>query len=197
MLDADTAAKLSDVLSDRAIALLTNGNDGYRALVVDTGGSETAVPGLASFAPQDLFRKPIRNKDEAASVLAGLWMWHDQLDPAHRIVQDIHTPTGSLWHAIIHRREGDFWNSKYWYNRARTHGSHTEMAATVARVLDQAGSIDRLSQLIDGGSWVPERFVDLVEQAHRNSSDPRREVLARLQVEEWKTVFEHTLRAAV
>jgi hypothetical protein len=33
----------------------------------------------------------------------------------------IESTTGSFWHAIVHRREGDFANSKYWYHRASGH----------------------------------------------------------------------------
>jgi hypothetical protein len=42
----------------------------------------------------------------------------DDLDRSHTISQSIETPTGSFWHGILHRREGDFSNSKYWFRRA-------------------------------------------------------------------------------
>ncbi len=52
---------------------------------------------------------------------AGIWLYVDDLHRSHEISQGIHTPTGSFWHAIMHRREGDFWNSKYWWRQVGKH----------------------------------------------------------------------------
>lgn len=52
---------------------------------------------------------------------AGLLLYLDELDMSHTISQGIATPLGSWWHAIMHRREGDFWNSHYWLDRACSH----------------------------------------------------------------------------
>jgi hypothetical protein len=54
-------------------------------------------------------------------LLAGLWLYVDDLDRSHTISQALHTRTGSLWHAIMHRREGDFSNSGYWLHQAAGH----------------------------------------------------------------------------
>jgi len=42
-----------------------------------------------------------------------------QLDAAHAIVQDIDSPEAAYWHGILHRAEGDYWNSKYWFRQAK------------------------------------------------------------------------------
>jgi hypothetical protein len=57
----------------------------------------------------------------AQACLAGLWLRFDFLDASHTISQEIETPTGSAWHAIMHRREGDFGNSIYWWRRVGKH----------------------------------------------------------------------------
>jgi len=77
-------------------------------------------------------------------ILAGLWLYVDDIERAHTIAQSLDAPTGSWWHAIVHRREGDFWNSKYWYRRV---GAHPAMPA----------------------GFEPNRFVDQVEA---NPDDP-------------------------
>lgn len=58
-------------------------------------------------------------------VAAGVWLYVDDLDRSHQISQSLDTPTGAFLHAIMHRREGDFWNSKYWYRRAQGHPAMT------------------------------------------------------------------------
>lgn len=48
-------------------------------------------------------------------------LWFDakgEWDKAHDIVQDIHDENALWIHAYLHRKEGDVFNSEYWYNRA-------------------------------------------------------------------------------
>ena len=58
------------------------------------------------------------DRDAAAACLSGLWLRHGFLDESHRISQDLPTPEGSYWHGLMHRREGDFGNARYWFRRA-------------------------------------------------------------------------------
>jgi hypothetical protein len=46
--------------------------------------------------------------------------WHG----AHNIAQKYNDPTANWLHAVLHKIEGDEWNSKYWY--AKTHGKKYE-----------------------------------------------------------------------
>ncbi len=41
-------------------------------------------------------------------------------DASHKIAQDYSDSTANWIHAVLHKIEGDVWNSKYWY--ARTAG---------------------------------------------------------------------------
>jgi hypothetical protein len=41
-------------------------------------------------------------------------------DASHKIAQDYSDTTANWLHAVLHKIEGDEWNSKYWY--ARTAG---------------------------------------------------------------------------
>ena len=96
----------------------------YEALVVE-GAAPGAHEVLDGVKAKQLLTGPVKSQVYAEAMLAGLWLWNDGLEECHRIVQN--SPEGdagrtySFWHAIMHRREGDFSNSKYWYRRAAGH----------------------------------------------------------------------------
>ncbi len=52
------------------------------------------------------------------AALAGDWQ------AAHEIAQTYSDTTANWLHAVLHKIEGDQWNSKYWY--AKTHGKKFE-----------------------------------------------------------------------
>ena len=56
--------------------------------------------------------------EAVALAQAGDW------DAAHNIAQDYSDSTANWIHAVLHKIEGDTWNSKYWY--ARTGGQQYE-----------------------------------------------------------------------
>lgn len=56
--------------------------------------------------------------------------WHT----AHQIVQqDEHDPMSCWIHAVLHKLEGDTWNSHYWY--ARTHHEYQEWENPIEELL--------------------------------------------------------------
>jgi hypothetical protein len=56
---------------------------------------------------------------DASVYLQALWFdAKKDWDKAHEIVQDIPDKKASWIHAYLHRKEGDVFNSEYWYNRA-------------------------------------------------------------------------------
>ena len=110
----------------------------------------------------DLFPHGVSNQSMARCCLAGLWILHNFLDESHSISQQIHSAEGSFWHAIMHRLEGDFSNSKYWYRQVGQHPVFQEIA-------------DELPS-----EWNPSEFVDRCQRELRQgrlSDDTRRIVL--------------------
>lgn len=67
--------------------------------------------------------------DAVTFAQAGDW------DAAHKIAQDYSDSTANWLHAVLHKVEGDRWNSKYWYARTGGH-QYEEFADDVSRELD-------------------------------------------------------------
>lgn len=184
-----------DVLSAPARKVAeANAASAYSQLVVRGNGWAGAKAELQRLRPEDVVAGSIRSTDDAKATLAGLWLWHDWLDESHTISQGLATPTGSFWHAVMHRREGDFSNAKYWYARCRHHPVLAEIA-TIARQVLPAGAGEPLRRLTREG-WDPDAFVDVVEAVHREPNDSLYTTAVRLQRLEWQALMTHCARRA-
>jgi len=186
----------TDNLSPTGRKVLTLNSDAYRRLVVTGGGSPETKDILESIQPDELVVGGARRVDEARAMLAGLWLWHDWLDESHTISQGITSPTGSYWHAIMHRREGDFSNGKYWYARCATHPVLTSLAVQAASFLNPLPADKSLLKLTLNNAWHPSAFVDLVEAIHDRPDDPRHRIAVSLQQLEWRVLFDYCTRVA-
>jgi len=110
-----------------------------------------------------------------------LHLWNDSLEPAHAIVQELETPTGAALHGILHRREGDFGNAKYWFRTAGEHPAYFGLQAKVSEWLadpDKSGvglpagpAGEAIRTIARQGVWNPYLFTDAVEIAVRSVGD--------------------------
>jgi hypothetical protein len=168
---------------------------------LDAGTPNPAVRGkLAKLRPGDVVPAPPPaagrsgpDSDMASACLAGLWLYHDFLDESHRLSQEIETPSGSFWHGVMHRREGDYENAKYWFRRVGKHPAYGELGEAVRRAAADAPSEAR--RFADGGAWDPYAFVDLCRAACNGRSELE-SWCRRLQADEWRTLFDFCFEAA-
>lgn len=96
---------------------------------------------------------------------AALHLWNDSLDAAHALVEHMETPTGSALHGIMHRREGDFDNAKYWFHQAGNHPAYHGLQSRAAaflneRTIPRGALYTALSQIASQGSWNAYLFVN-------------------------------------
>lgn len=158
-----------------------------------------AIRGISladAFAPHRIIDQNMAN-----ACLAGLWLMYDHLDESHSISQSIDTPTGSYWHAIMHRREGDFDNAKYWFRRVGMHPIFAPLADSARELTKEydsgASDLDRIAAWLGKVTdWEPFPFVDLCAAAVRGRSAVGG--LCRLvQQRECRLLFDFCYRQAI
>lgn len=162
--------------------------------LVPGGPNEAARHKLRSLNADSLFKAGIADRNMAQLCLAGLWLYHDFLDESHAISQQIDSPEGSYWHGIMHRREGDYANAKYWFRRVGDHPIEGDLCQA-ARELAKSAEKDPATDFLRSHSrWDSFRFVDLCEAAARGSAC---ELLCReIQQCEWWLLFAYCFERA-
>ncbi len=122
---------------------------------------------------------------------AGIWLLAGELNRSHEVSQSIETAEGSYWHGIMHRREGDFWNSKYWFRKV---GKHPVMEQ-LANYLGSSGNAKELTESVplpvqdlSSPTRISATLVDCCERAL--SSKPEQvHALQRICWLEWQFLF--------
>ena len=162
-------------------------------------------PGRPNSARHDVLRSlkvaallqpaSVVDPDMVSCCLSALWLWHDFLDQSHTISQDIHTTTGSYWHGIMHRRERDFSNAKYWFRRVGDHPVFPKLRTAAAELAGQVADFGEASFLVRQSQWDAFGFVDLC-QATIGSGTEQEQLCRHIARAEWQLLFDHCFRQA-
>jgi hypothetical protein len=168
--------------------ILALDQDGNRLMPLVSGGcsSKEAHALLAEQKARDLF--PDARTSEAA--LAGLWVYFSCFDEGHDAAQNIASPEGSFWHAILHRQEPDPGNAAYWFRQVGSHPVFERLADAAARIATnypEAG-------FRTSARWDPFAFVDFCERARRIPGTDAERAALEIQRAEWQLLFDHCAR---
>ena len=116
----------------------------------------------------------------AECLRALVLLWHDHLDEAHGLVQDLAGGDAAWVHGIMHRREPDYSNARYWFHRVGAHAACESLAEAAAPVL--AAHPAPPHRLIREGRWDPFAFIDAVAaRARGEAAIPEVDLLRELQ----------------
>ncbi|KAK0443890.1 uncharacterized protein EV420DRAFT_1575227 [Desarmillaria tabescens] len=133
---------------------------------------------IPSLKPSDIYDRSLTPRIEALKdpipVRSALHLLNDNIDRAHTLAQsDDGNLTSNYLHAQLHRREGDYCNSKWWLGTGMQ-SSHP--------VLDK----------VHGGVSQAKKFVDDCQAATTSSEE-----LKAKQWEELKSTVEYALEKEV
>lgn len=130
-----------------------------------------------------------RSSPDFVALRAGLYQWYDALEVSHNYSQDAQhdgiNRAADYWHGIMHRREPDDSNAKYWYRHVGDHPVYRPL-------LKYARSIS--SEMIQSSAWEPFAFVDFCSKCRKGmESSP---VAEKIQAVEMVLLMKQTMQDA-
>jgi hypothetical protein len=111
------------------------------------------------------WRKLCNLSDDSLVRAGALWL-HGFLDDSHQIVQKNSSAEASYWHALMHRSEGDFGNSIYWFGKVGNHPVYEALRREVEKLERSSDSQEALRALLKETEWDSRHFVGLCQKAH-------------------------------
>lgn len=124
-------------------------------------------------------------------------LYHDHHDLAHDLVQDLACQEGVLIHAILHRREPDYWNAKYWFRRVTDHPMYRSLTVRLQALESSTASEEWMPELLLADSFDPISMVDACEKVEgKDENLPAVTFLREVQQMEFECLVEHLLANA-
>ncbi len=133
---------------------------------------------------------PLRDPDMAAMCRGGLMLYHDFLEGADRLFEEVEDPAGALWRGMLLRRDEDYSGSKACFEDAGEHPIFGDLREAAAEELGSNPPAE-LAELASQGEWSPALFVDLCEKCEKGEFDNGAEdILVGIMRREWELLFD-------
>jgi hypothetical protein len=153
------------------------------------------VKQIQSASLDELFDgQTVKDTEFGNAVKSGLLLWNDALDESHTISQQLNSKTGSYWHGIMHRREPDYSNSKYWFGRVGNHPVFPALRKRALDILADSNLPDYLEAIQEEENWDAYQFVDWCQAEAENGREQAIGFLQKVQIEEIKLLLDYSYR---
>lgn len=163
--------------------------------------TRSARESLDSLDPQaGLAHEKIVDPAMAELCCGAIWLLYDYLEESHKRSQQIDTDSGSYWHGIMHRREPDYQNAKYWFRRVGDHPIYAELHKGARELTREAELDDTIAALQTQKRWDPFLFIDMIETVtsqRAQSQSKEEQLLCKVQQYEWERLFDFCYRRAI
>ena len=126
-------------------------------------------------------------KTDRLVKVGALWLF-GFLEESHRLAQQDNTREGKYWHALIHRSEGYFNNSLYWFSQVGEH--------PIFKSLRNKWALEK-EYLEVSQEWSPKNFVTLCKQIQEGNSETRSTIDLQLMAQiEYNSLMQFVLHQA-
>ena len=164
-----------------------HGRDPLQISDVDPQISTELVMQLASLG---------NNGRQRQSLQAALFLVGNQLDASHHISQNLHSPIGSYLHGIMHRREGDYGNAKYWFHQAGSFGFFQTISMSISLAERQTLSGPSASDWAFDPAELTDLHRTMANSQRSQQQSALREVVTKLAWLELRAVIDDILETS-
>ncbi len=161
-------------------------------LGVDPLNAQNAVISESDYLKIKSVAYSISNKRSSELLHSALLLMVGDLEGSHTISQSINTQQGSYLHGMMHRRENDFSNAKYWFHRSPT----INVFPNAISFLDK-DTVTTLCQKANVSSQQLDAFV--LTDLHRKVATDAAQVdlmdsVRQISWQEWRVLVSELLR---
>lgn len=174
---------------DVARVLAFDGN-GDRLMPLNCGpcSSQEAYDVLKTWKASRIFPK----SENPEAAMSGLWLYFSCFEEAHEAADRGGTQEHYLWHAILHRQEGDSGNAAYWFRKAHAdHPVHSALSVEAAAILVRYPRTE-----FRVGRWDSYAFLSFCDRARAQVGSSQQRAALEIQRAEWQLLFDYCARVS-
>ncbi|MSU32498.1 MAG: hypothetical protein EXS25_07550 [Pedosphaera sp.] len=130
---------------------------------------------------------------QSVLILATAFLFNDHHDDAHDLIEDLKCPEGCLIHSLLHRREPDYWNARYWLRRNPNHPIYRRLTSYLKAQSMGAAEMIVFQRLTLSGVVDPIALVDECVNYAGKPDQLESLFLKRVQHAEFHALAEHLI----